>query len=305
MRLHTQRALAGIASLCVGGFAFGESFSAFNLVVRTDLDSTSEVEGRTAVGGNLSGTASNYGIALTPPAAFVNIDSLIVGGNLLASNININAGRLRLGGAQGGTNVNHNGGGSTILDAGAAGIVGGLGVQMDAASAFLLTMTPTNTVTIPNGQPAGVTFNAVPGVGGVAVFTLPDASLFTSNLVQSIDINLNGASSVIINVGGGGFTWNSGSNFVGNFNSQAARSSVLWNFHGATGIDLTGKAFNGAMLAPDANVAFQGVIEGSAWVNSMTQRGEVHLPNYTGFLPTPGAMGLAAVGGLVMARRRR
>ncbi|MEZ6235694.1 MAG: collagen-binding domain-containing protein [Phycisphaerales bacterium] len=47
--------------MAVGAHA-AEPFTNFNLVVRQNLASTSEVEGRAAIGGSLSGPASNYGV---------------------------------------------------------------------------------------------------------------------------------------------------------------------------------------------------------------------------------------------------
>ncbi|MBC7771512.1 MAG: choice-of-anchor A family protein [Pyrinomonadaceae bacterium] len=290
------------ASVCAGA-ASAEVFTNFNLVVRQNLDSTSEVEGRSAVGGNLSGPASNYGIHLTPAATYVNTDVLLVGGNLTGSNVNMNAGRLRLGGAQNATNVNFNGGGSLIHDAATASIVGDLGNQMVAASSYLSNLSPDSTFS-PPGSPTNVTFNATPGADGVAVFNVSAALVFSNSNVQSLNINLNGATSVIFNVSGSVVNFNQG-NFVGAFNTPLARASVLWNFFEASSIDLNGRAFNGALLAPSADLTFQGVCEGSVWVNSLTQRGEVHLPGYGGFIPAPASAALMGLGGLLAARRLR
>lgn len=290
-------AMAGVATADV-------TFTNFNLVVLGNLDSTSEVEGRAAIKGNLSGPASNYAIKLTPASAYLGVDTLIVGGNLLGQNVNIQAGNLRLGGSQGTTLVNFNGGGVKITDPGAAGMVDAMGVEMFSTRSTLASYAATAAVTLPGSQPAGVVFNAVPGVGGVAVFSVDGNSLFNNDKVQQMDLNLNGASSVVINVTGSSVTWNHG-NMVGGFLTPEARSKVIWNFVNATNVDLTSKALNGSLLAPGAAVSFQGVIEGSAFVGSMTQRGEVHLPLYTGVVPAPGALSLAAVGGLIALRRRR
>lgn len=300
-------AVIGLAALAAvaGSANAATTFTDFNLVVLGNLDSTSEVEGRAAIQGNLSGPASNYATKLTPASAWLGVDTLIVGGNLLATNIQIEAGNLRLGGSQGATQVNFNGGGSKIVDAGAAGLVAGLGTQMQIARAGLGSLAATATVSLPgpSSQPTGVTFNAVP-VGGVAVFTVDGNQLFNNDKVQQMDLALNGATSVIINVTGSSVTWNHG-NMVGGFTTPDARSKVIWNFVDATSINLTSKALNGSLLAPNAAVSFQGVIEGSAFVGSMTQRGEVHLPLYTGIVPAPGSLALAGLSVLVATRRRR
>lgn len=293
-------ALAAIA----GSTNAATTFTDFNLIVLGNLDSTSEVEGRAAIKGHLSGPASNYATKLTPASSWLGVDTLIVGGNLTATNIQIEAGNLRLGGSQGSTQVNFNGGGSKIVDAGAASIVDGFGSQMQATRLALSALAPTASITLPGSQPAGVTFNAVPGAGGVAVFTVDGNSLFNNDKVQHMDLNLNGATSVVINVLGSAVTWNHG-NMVGGFTSADARSKVIWNFFQATSVNLTSKALNGSLLAPNAEVSFQGVIEGSAFVGSMTQRGEVHLPLYTGIVPAPGALSLAGMSLLIATRRRR
>ena len=65
--------------------------------------------------------------------------------------------------------------------------------------------------------------------------------------------------------------------------------------------------FNGAILAPLANLQNSTAIDGSVWVKSFTQSGEVHLPNFTQYttIPAPGAASLMALGGLLIVRRRR
>lgn len=299
-------AVVGLAALTTiaGSTHAATTFTDFNLVVLGNLDSTSEVEGRAAIKGNLSGPASNYATKLLPRPSWLGVDTLIVGGDLQATNIQVEAGNLRLGGSQGSTLVNFNGGGSKIVDSGAASIVDGFGSQMQSARLSLSSLSPTASVTLPGSQPAGVTFNAVPGAGGVAVFTVDGNSLFNNDKVQQMDLNLNGASSVVINVMGSSVTWNHG-NMVGGFTTADARAKVIWNFYQATSIDLTSKGLNGSLLAPNAAVSFQGVIEGSAFVGSMTQRGEVHLPLYTGIVPAPGALSLAGLSLLVATRRRR
>ncbi|MEZ6235693.1 MAG: choice-of-anchor A family protein [Phycisphaerales bacterium] len=152
-----------------------------------------------------------------PAAAFAGTDVLIVGGNAQPTNINMAAGNFRVGGSIAG-NVNHNGGGappSTTLSA---------VVRFDPAPRWSARphswppSTPDSNASIPMGQPAQAVFNAAPGGDGVAVFSITASSLFQNNLVQSIDINFNGASSVIINVSGASTTWTDG-NFVGNFTS--------------------------------------------------------------------------------------
>ena len=94
-----------------GGF---QAMRDFNLIVLKDLQSSSEVQGRTFVGGDLKGgSSSNY---FTAPGAQSGGVALTVGGNVTGGSKNINNG----GGLQVGGNLdsgaNMNGGGNVQVD---------------------------------------------------------------------------------------------------------------------------------------------------------------------------------------------
>jgi choice-of-anchor A domain-containing protein len=83
----------------------------YNLIVLKDLKSTSEVEGRTFVGGDLSGGSSNY---LTKPGAQAGGTALTVGGDVTGGPKNINnGGDVRVGGDLT-SGANMNGGGDVM-----------------------------------------------------------------------------------------------------------------------------------------------------------------------------------------------
>lgn len=299
-RLFAAAALAAFAVPASAGI-----LNDYNLISLGNLDSNSEVEGRAYVGGNIVGQdSSNYGTMLSPAAAFSNVDVLTVVGSISSGNpLQVQVGDLRLGGSQGRI-VNFNGvGGNLNADPGVVSTLAGVQAALTGASANMLTLTADSTASIPNGQPGPLVFNCTPGGDGLAVFNVSGAQVFSNNLVQQIELNLNGASAVVINVSGTNITFNQG-NMVGAWNTLFARANVIWNFHEATNI-LFDRAMNGAVLAPLASVRNNTVIEGSTFVGSLLQRGEVHLPGYTGYVPTPGAAGLLGVAGLVAARRRR
>jgi choice-of-anchor A domain-containing protein len=276
--------------------------STWSVVVQNDLTSTSEVEGRAAVGRDLLGPASNYGTKLTPASNYLGTDVLLVGRNIQVTNVNMSAGNIRLGGVRSG-NANFNGGGVQVSDPNAAATVANLFAETLAASSFLSGQAATNTVTIPNGQPGPVNFNAIANGNGVAFFSVSGSALLSNNLVQQIDLNFNGASSVIINVSGTTINFNQG-NMVGNLANEANGSRILWNFYEATSVVLDRRVV-GAVLAPLANLRNTTVIAGSVSAKNFQQDGEVHLPVYTGFIPTPGSAGLLAAGGLLALRRKR
>ncbi len=298
------KSIFGAAAMAAGVVMQSAQASAindWNLIVRHNLTTTSEVEGRTIVGGNISGT-SNYGTKLLPTNNYLNVDSLVIGGAIGVSNYQVNSGRARLFGSKGAANFNMNGGGALIQnDNSVTGMVNSAWSDVTAASSYAQGLSATNTVTLPSGQPAGVTFNCV-AVGGVAVFSVNGNSLFQNNLVQQMDINLNGASTVVINVTGTNITYNGG-NMVGGFNVGNA-SKIIWNFYQATTLNID-RHFFGAILAPNAAMSNSTAIEGSVFTDSFTQNGEVHLPNFGGNIPAPGALALAGFGMVVAGLRRR
>lgn len=293
---------AGVAGALTTA-AGADIFTNYNLVVREHLNSTSQVAGRTAVGGNLTGSSSSHGTALTPSQNYLGVDVLMVGGTTSVQNINMQAGNFRYGDNRNG-NVNHNGGGSTIFDASVASTVMHFGQQMENAATMLSGLMATANVALPTNQPAGVNFNAVAGANGVAVFHVNGNDLFNNNRVQQMSLALNGATSVIINVSGNGINWTNG-NIVGGFNTDDARSRVLWNFYEAEEIHFGSRSLSGAVLAPYAHTTIMGQMNGSMWVESMTQRAMVTGPGYTGAIPATGS-GVVLVASLFcMSRRRR
>ena len=295
-----NRSAATLAVLASAVAARADLINDYNLIVIGSLTSSTEVEGRTFVGGSLTTGASNYGVALTPASAYLGVDVLTVGGNLNGGNVQLNAGNLRLGGARTG-NLNLNGGGVQINDPTVPGLVAGYQSQLISTSNFLAALAANSVVTLPGGQPAPAVFNCTPNAQGVAIFTV-NASVLSNSNVQRMDLHLNGATSVIINVVGASATYNAG-DMAADFTAANA-SHILWNFNTATSVN-TQRQFFGALLAPGAALSNSTTIVGSVAVASFNQNGEVHVPNYTGYLPTPGAAGLLALGGLAAGRRRR
>lgn len=293
---HVLRGLllvAGIALLLVQSASAG-ILQDFSLVVIENVQSSPEVEGRTIIGGNLTGSF-NAGSNTSIPA---NQLSLIVGGSINA-NVNLNKGSLQYGGAQSG-NLNNNSGG-TITNA--PFNIAPVKAELEAGSAYFQSLTANNSVSIP-GSPGPVNFNVTTlAPGNVAVFALSGPALFGNGNVQQMDINLNGAQQVIINVSGTSINWGAGGNFVGNFVTNNVRARVLWNFYEATSITLN-KNFNGALLAPYAHLTNSTSIDGSVGVKSMTLNGEVHQPTSLVPLPEPSTLVLAAGAFLAVLCRR-
>ncbi len=284
---------------CIAGSAEASILSDWNLIVRNDLTSSSEVDGSALIGGDLMGT-SNYTVQGVTASTG---DGIAIAGDIVSGNIQINnGGNLRIGGSVLST-VNLNGGGVQINDPGVGAIVTNAFNQVNAISSYLAGLTPNGTL-----DGAG-NMNAVPTlIGGqlVAVYSITQAQI---NSLGQLNLNFGSAESVIINFtpdGSGLADFIAPPNFVGDLGNQMRSSRILWNIPGASDVQ-TNNNFNGALLAPNADLrVLGGGINGSVVVDSISQQdAEIRRFTYDGFVPAPGTGAMALVGGLMAARRRR
>ncbi|MEE4450923.1 choice-of-anchor A family protein [Novosphingobium resinovorum] len=316
----------------------------WNLVVLGDLTSSSEVEGRTFVAGDLNGNSSNYQIQ-SLPASSTGTPGLTVVGDVNGGAKNLNNGSGAVVGGSVNSGLNLNGAAQTVLVGGSISntnvnnntVTSGLAssdpsfsqnltqqasliqTSMTGLSHDMSTETANSQLTISGNRG---TFDAQPDANGVAVFTISAADL---DKIGEIQFNLNGADTAIVNVSGGSITLND--NFLGG--TQNLGEHVIWNFYEATDLSLT-TAWGGSVLAPTAAATTGNYIQGSAVFGSLVQNGEMHVGTYTGTsydpgstppttpieggsssggtqVPEPGMLGLlaAGVGGLLFWRRRR
>lgn len=279
----------------------------YSVITRGDFDTTSEVEGRTLVGGNFTGQNSvNFGIKLqnkvdkTDPV--LRVRGNVVGGNA----INLNAGSLQVGGTTNNRKFNYNGGGSQIN--GSFSDVNIILQDLDMASAALAKLGPNSNVLIPAEQPAAFKFNAAPDSKGLATFSIKGSDLFSNSKVQQIELIANGATDVLINVGGANIDWQYG-NMVGLFTQNEWRDNIVWNFYEATTIKFGSHNMMGQVLAPLASVTTSGNIDGSIYANTLKTTSEVHLPGYNGNIPVPvpepSLAGLGVLGAALLLLRRK
>ena len=315
----------------------------WNLVVLGNLESSSEVEGRTFVGGNLSGNSSNYGIRATtspngqPGLTVVgnvtgshknlnNGSGAVIGGNV-SSGFNLNGPNqtVKVGGTISNTNVNQN---TVISNLDASNPAFGLGLQQNKAElkssmgslSFEMGTLKSNSQLTVQGNRG--TFTAQPNAQGLAVFNITAADL---DKIGEIQFNLNGADTAIVNVSGRSINLND--NFLGGTNNLGER--VIWNFPDAEALKLT-TAWGGSVLAPLADAETRNYIQGSAVFGNLKQNGEMHIGTFKGGyatspsgssssggdsstgggatpIPEPGMVGLFGLGvaGLMLRRRRR
>jgi choice-of-anchor A domain-containing protein len=298
MRNVLTRGALAAAVIATPALAGTNALSEWNLIVRTNVTSSSEVDGSALIGGNLSGT-SNYAVQ---GVTALNGDGLAIGGNVLSGNIQVNnGGNLRLGGANSGTlNIN---GGSLINDASVATSVSSIFSQLELASAYLASLPANGTVD------GGGNMNASPvllGGQNVAIYNISAAAIQS---LGGLNLNFGSADSVIINVtsAAGVVDLIAPPNIIGGFN-QANSSRILWNMPDATSL-LVNNSFNGAVIAPFADLVLSGGgMNGAVAVNSISaQNAEIRNHVYNGYfqIPAPGAASLLGIAGLVALRRRR
>lgn len=268
----------------------------WNLVVLGNLESSSEVEGRTFVGGNLSGNSSNYNVRQLP-ASTTGQPGLTVVGNVVGGHKNLNNGSgaivggnvtsgfnlngpvqtVKVGGTISNTNVNQN---IVQSNLGASNPAFVTNLQQDKSrltsslgslSFDMGTLSANSQLTIQGNRG---TFNAQPNAEGMAVFDITAADL---DKIGEIQFNLNGAKTAIVNVSGRKVTLND--NFLGGTNNLG--ENLIWNFPDAEELKLT-TAWGGSVLAPLADAQTSNYIQGSAVFGNLKQNGEMHIGTYKG-----------------------
>ncbi|OQX07362.1 MAG: hypothetical protein BWK76_24965 [Desulfobulbaceae bacterium A2] len=284
----------------------------FNLIVLDDAVSSSHVDGRAFIGGDLIGGEYAGHSSSTPASAYAGLTVLgnatgvavnglgaTVQGTLQGATINSGAGMVRgdasnvnfngsdksaVGGTA--TNVNFNGGQYTGTEATAAiDSAMATATSTDFASLFSRTASSVSQMLDTGGSVVisgnTVTFNAK-AVDGVAVFDLCAIDTQVFNAGEFL-FNLNGATTVIFN--SDEVDIDISANFLGGA-AVSLGSQLLWNFYNAETVDLFNQ-FGGSILAATASLSNQGNIEGAVVVESLQQYAEIHLQPFSGTLTEP------------------
>jgi len=331
MRLHLLAATAAAIVLSATGAQAGvtelnaalDAMSYYNLIVKGDVTTTSEVEGRGFVGGALKGQATQFnldnlsGVGLTVVGDVEGgkkntWGDIKIGGDVLSGVEFQSAGAqvLSYGGTLSNTNVNNPDTAVQVAGLGAtlAADRDAMFANLDELSLYLKDLDATDTTTMDGSN---LKFDAGAG-SGVAVFNISDlgaAFSTTSDLkfVFPTDYDL-----VVVNVAGTSIGLPGGFNFNGPSNLG---TKVVWNFYEATTLDFGSKAWYGSVLATHAQATIGNFIEGSAVFAGLTANGEIHTPGLTNYdipppapAPEPATWAMMILGfgaaGAVMRRRR-
>jgi choice-of-anchor A domain-containing protein len=212
----------GALSLANGGSVYVGNGNAGNI--------TSNGSATLGINGGTSGSVSmNSGSTLS-----------LNGGN--TGTIELNGGSLTYAGSEGSvTKIN----GGSVTQVASVNLTAPTSTLGSFATTFLTPLTQLSTQlsgvaanSIASSSSGAVTFNAAPNSSGVAVFNI-NSSLFSG--ASSVTINLDGATSVIINVNVDSCSTNvctfaPTANFL---NPTDYASAVLWNFVNATNLNFT------------------------------------------------------------------
>jgi choice-of-anchor A domain-containing protein len=278
------------------------AMSDYNLIVLGDLNSSSEVEGRTFVGGNLTGNSSNYEISSSVPAVTGGVPGLTVVGNVTGGTKNLNNGSGAIVGGNVTSGFNLNGAAQTVDVGGTISntnvnqntVVSGLDASNPAfaqslsqyKSAMGTSMTGLSYQLGQLASTASVSMNGSTGVFNVpAHATTPTVFNLTASQLagmSAIQFNTDGSNLVVVNVTGASATLSQ--NFLGGTDNLG--KTVIWNFPNATKLTDT-TAWGGSVLAPLAAATTANYIQGSAVFGSLVQNGEMHIGTLDGGYTLP------------------
>lgn len=295
------------------------NFQNYNAIIFNNLSTTTDIQGRTFVGNDYTGSGSaTFGTRLQNKVGSTD-QSFVVGGDITSGSwLNVQAGSLYLGGNRNARPINFNGGGSVVASNNIDAKLAEIQSYSIAQSVALQDMVADSVATYPTTNHGPTKFNATAGSDGVAVFNVSGSDIFSNPYAQQFELIADSLTkNVVINVSGTSINW-TGGNMVGQFTNDYWQAHVIWNFYEAETINLGSRNFNGAILAPYASITSSGPIDGLVVANNLTTTGAVNLPDgnsvtpyaYDGYAapvpePSSAIFLIAAAGMILIARNRR
>ena len=247
------------------------SLSGHDVFVAGDMNVTNnQLQGAAAAGGNV--TMSSYGVSVGLPADPARLD-LVAGRDLTVSNARSN-GSVRYGGTLTGS-ISVPSGGTVDRGQPPFSFEEEIG-RMQLLSFAWGTAPATGTVT-PSGEVLALAGTST----GLNVFTVTTTEL---QRARNITIGVPPGGSALINVSGSSYsTAVSGAYGAGN-----SAVPAIWNFTGATALQISGLNWYGSILAPNAAVtASNAQIYGHIWASGWEGTGTVLQAALPPCLPAP------------------
>lgn len=258
----------------------------YNVIVFNDLYTTTAVEGKSWIGGNLTNNNSfSMGRNYSPSKAeaVVVVGTSVGSGNAFHMEGNANS-RLIVTNqaARGSRSINWNGGGSEStrlgFDAQIPAKTAAMKERYIALSQGLAQVSANSSLVTPPNQGNKRVFQCVPNSDGIAVFNISAASFFEENNITA-DIEMASGHSfsslkgILVNVTGTSVNTKSSFNFSGNFNNNDWSSKLVWNFSQATSMDMSAQWVGGNVLAPKSFIVTRNNFRGNVVCNALELRG--------------------------------
>ena len=281
----------------------------YNLILKNDLSTNSEIEGRALIGGNIvSGNTIVFGAAL---ASDPNVDAVSVVGNI-TPRLTIEHGHNAVyGGSHNGFNLNGGGSANNVNQTTLQSQFNAIYDQVIADSNYFQGLATTGSFNGSDMNNMLITANETSGLNVINInaSALSNGGEFDLSSIPNVP--------VVINVIGGGnlvLTAKAGNKGAG-LQGDSLASMVLWNFNTATSIAFNGDGWVGSVLAPYANITGStGHLEGG--VAALSYNGSVEFHNSlftytpptttppTEDVPAPAGIFLIGLGLLIMVRRK-
>lgn len=294
------------SSLLAGGVtASATALTDFGLIAFGDLDGTSNVQGRTFVGGDIVGGTKDFVTQPRTPGpvsttGLNEADGLIVGGQIFPQQIQVNnQSNVRVGGASTDARIN-NAQLVTFSDPEVPTIAASITADVAATGSFLAGLTANSTVDLSDGNNA--VFNSTPDASGVAVFEL-ETSFFNRNGGFDLEGNLDADFFVFLVNGSGDFRSGTALNVFNNeFGQDEFLERIVFSFAGFDSVELS-NGLGGSVFAPDADFTLRSPVRGTVVANNVNLLAQIGLP--TSSVPEPGTAALVLAGGAMLLRRRK
>ncbi len=242
----------------------------FNLFVFENINQpSSDTEGKIAVGGNAF--FSNYSVGDKLPLSNGTVDVLIIGGNLTFVSGNVDGGNVVYG-------VNTN------LPQMVVGIPDGTlrkdtPIDFTAAKTHLTNLSEQLSTYAENGVDS-VQYGCIYLHGNHPFINVFNITVEMINDANDMRIFVPNGSVALVNISGNNIDWNGGLVLTG-----TTPNNVLFNFYEANSLSIHNIAVLGSVLAPLADMNFEGVINGQVIVNSVSGTGQFNNNLFVGNIP--------------------